>query len=173
MGLFDFFKNIIKPRKTKRIGRKTKKPATRLRKKIRSSARQKIKKKTHKKLRNKTIKKQRRKLPRKAIKKSRVKVQPKKAKSARKSAETAKSKEKEIGVITHYFNKISVGIIKLKSPLAVAQTIRIKGAHDDFTQAVSSMQYNHKDITYADRGLEIGIKVLQPVHENDKVYIIE
>ena len=48
--------------------------------------------------------------------------------------------------------------------------IHIKGAHDDFSQVIKSMQCNHKDIIHAKKGLEIGIKVSSPVHENDKVY---
>ncbi len=83
-----------------------------------------------------------------------------------------KLKEKEIGVITHYFGKISVGIIKLKSSLKLKDKIHIKGAHDDFKQAVKSIQHNHKDLSSAKKGLEVGIKVAKPVHQNDKVYKI-
>ncbi|MDD5584894.1 MAG: hypothetical protein PHV55_07565 [Candidatus Omnitrophica bacterium] len=171
MGLFDFFKKLITPRKKKRTSRKTKKPAARLSRRNRSPAVRKIKKKAHKKIRNKPAKKRPRKVSKKAAK-SRGAAHPKKTKKIKKPDLAGKSGEKEIGVITHYFDKIFVGIIKLKSPLALAQTIHIKGAHDDFTQAVSSMQYNHKDITYAERGLEIGVRVIKPVHENDRVYVV-
>lgn len=78
--------------------------------------------------------------------------------------------EKEIGRVIHYFGKISVGIIKLKMPLAVGERIHIKGAHDDFKQIVKSIQINHKDISRAPRGSEIGIKVTKKAHVNDKVY---
>lgn len=82
-----------------------------------------------------------------------------------------KPKEKQIGVITHYFGNISVGIVKLKAELNVGDKIHIKGAHDDFTQAVKSMQLNHKDILSASKGKEVGIKVSQKVHVNDKVFL--
>ncbi len=82
-------------------------------------------------------------------------------------------KEKEVGVVTHYFNKISVGAIKLKASLRKGDKIHIKGAHDDFVQVVESMQLNHKDIDLASRGKEIGIKVAQRVHKHDKVYKVE
>ena len=84
-----------------------------------------------------------------------------------------KSKEKMVGVITHHFGKIKVGIIKLKAELKVGDKIHIKGAHDDFTQVVKSMQIEHKSISKAQKGKEIGIKVSQLVHENDKVYLAE
>jgi len=81
-------------------------------------------------------------------------------------------KEKEIGVVTHYFGKISVGIIKLKSSLKAGDKIHIKGAHDDFKQIVETIQLNHKDISEGKRGNEIGIRVTKRVHENDIVYKI-
>ena len=83
-----------------------------------------------------------------------------------------KPKGKQIGVITHSFGKINVGIIKLSSSVKVGDKIHILGAHDDFTQVIKSMQCDHKDITTAKKGLEIGIKVSKTVHENDKVYLV-
>jgi putative protease len=78
--------------------------------------------------------------------------------------------EQEIGVVTHYFGKISVGIIKLLSELKVGDTIHVKGIHDDFTQIVDSMQVEHQNVNEAKEGDEIGIKVSGKVHENDKVF---
>ena len=131
---------------------KKKRPAKSVKKTAKKS-----KKKTAKAAKGKPIKK-----PRKTVQKTKPVKPIKKL--------TPKPKEKEIGVITHYFSKLSVGIIKLKAELKVGDKIHIKGAHDDFTQTVRSMQYNHKDISHARRGLEVGIKVPQKVHENDKVY---
>ncbi|MFH1876018.1 MAG: hypothetical protein ABH865_03935 [Candidatus Omnitrophota bacterium] len=82
-------------------------------------------------------------------------------------------REKEIGVITHYFGKIEVGIIKLKSPLALGDIIHIKGAHDDFTQPVETIQIDHVDVSAAKKGDEIGIKIRQRVHEHDRVYLAQ
>jgi putative protease len=78
--------------------------------------------------------------------------------------------EKEIGVITHYFGKICVGIIKLKDTLKVGETIHVHGAHDDFTQVIDSMQIEHLVVNEAKAGDEVGIKVAGKVHENDKVF---
>ena len=78
--------------------------------------------------------------------------------------------EKEVGRITHYYNHLEVGIIKLTAPLAVGDRIHIKGVHDDFAQAVESMQVEKDKIAKAKSGDEVGIKVAQKVHENDRVY---
>lgn len=80
--------------------------------------------------------------------------------------------EKEVGVITHYFGKISVGIIELSGPLKVGDAIHIKGAHDDFTQTVDSMQIEHETIDSAGKGDVVGIRVTQKVHPHDKVFIV-
>jgi len=120
----------------------------------------------------KTAKKQKRSLKkvRKKIRKA-PRKRPQKKKPATPSKKVRKRlQEKEIGRITHHFAKISVGIIKLKGELKVGDRIHIKGAHDDFTQQIKSMQFNHNDISVGRRGMEIGIKATQRVHENDKVY---
>lgn len=80
--------------------------------------------------------------------------------------------EKEIGVISHYYGKLLVGIIELSDTLKVGDTIHIKGAHDDYTQKIDSMQIEHASVAEAKKGDSVGIKVTQPVHENDKVFKI-
>lgn len=81
-------------------------------------------------------------------------------------------KEKEIGTITHYFGNISVGIIHLKGDLQVGDTITIRGIHDNFTQAVESMQIEHLKVEKAAKGDFVGIKVAGKVHPNDKVFLL-
>jgi putative protease len=78
--------------------------------------------------------------------------------------------EKEIGKITHYYGHLSVGIIELADALKVGDTIHIQGHSEDFTQAVDSMQIEHKSVSEAKAGDSIGIKVLNKVHPHDKVY---
>lgn len=80
--------------------------------------------------------------------------------------------EKEIGKITHYFGKIQVGVIELTDELKVGDTIRIISSNRDFTQIVSSMQIEHKNVEKAGKGESIGLKVDQPVKEGDIVYKI-
>jgi putative protease len=81
--------------------------------------------------------------------------------------------EKEIGKITHYFGKPSVGIIELTDTLKVGDTIHIKGVHDDFSQPVESLQVDHKDAPEGLKGQSVGIKVQKKVHPHDKVFKVE
>lgn len=76
----------------------------------------------------------------------------------------------EIGRITHFFTKISVAVIELIAPLAVGDTIVIKGPTTDFEQVVESMQIEHNNVQRAEAGQSIGLKVAQRVRENDMVY---
>jgi len=80
------------------------------------------------------------------------------------------AEEKLIGKVSHYFTKISVGIIELEDTVKVGDTIHIKGATTDFTQQVESMQIEHESIKEAKAGQSIGLEVNEPVRENDKVY---
>ena len=76
----------------------------------------------------------------------------------------------EIGRITHFFTKISVAVIELIMPLAVGDTIVIKGPTTDFEQVVESMQIEHNNVQRAEAGQSIGLRVAQRVRENDMVY---
>ena len=81
--------------------------------------------------------------------------------------------EKLIGKITHYFNKISVGIIEItEGELKIGDTIHIKGHTSDFTQQVTSIQIEHEAVEKAKKGDAIGVKVDSPVHEHDQVFLV-
>ena len=83
-------------------------------------------------------------------------------------------KEKEgklIGRITHYFDKIEVGVIELTAPLAVGDTIKVVGGEDtDFSQEVESMEVEHEKIKKAKKGNSVGLKIKEKVREGYKVY---
>jgi translation elongation factor EF-1alpha len=78
--------------------------------------------------------------------------------------------EKEIGVISHYYGHINVGIIELSDVLKVGDNIHIKGHTSDFTQSVDSMQIEHNIVQEAKAGDLVGIKVSQKVHPRDKIF---
>lgn len=98
----------------------------------------------------------------KAVKKK-ISVKPKK---------TAKpvKKEKPIGLVTHFYGKIKVAIIKFNKPVKTGTEVSIRGAHTDFSQKIASMQYDHKPISSAPKGKEVGVKVSKKVHEGDRVF---
>ena len=81
--------------------------------------------------------------------------------------------DKQIGKVTHYFNKINVCVIELSDSLNKGDRIHVKGANTDFQQTVESMQIERKEIDSAESGAEIGMKTVEPVRPGDIVFKIE
>ena len=77
--------------------------------------------------------------------------------------------EKKIGTITHYYTNLGVGIIKLSVGLKAGDTVHFKGATTDFSQEITEMQLDHKEVEKGKKGDEVGIKVNEPVREGDAV----
>ena len=80
---------------------------------------------------------------------------------------------KQIGVVTHYYDKIAVAVIKLTSSLKVGDTVKFSGHDQEFNQQVSSMQLDHENIDKAKKGQGIAVKIDQKVKENDKIYLVK
>ena len=80
--------------------------------------------------------------------------------------------EKEVGKITHWYDKIGVAVIDLKGALKMGDRVKIKKGEDEFEETISSMQVDHKDIEEAKKGKEIGIEIDQKVRDGDEVFIV-
>jgi len=78
--------------------------------------------------------------------------------------------EVEIGLVTHYFNKINVAVLAIKDELKVGDTIHVLGHTTDFTQKVTSMQIEHKNVDSVKPGDDFAIKMIEPAREHDVVY---
>ena len=80
--------------------------------------------------------------------------------------------EKQVGKVTHFFDRISVAVVELSDNLKVGETIHFKSDKTDFTQIIGSMQVEHQNIEEAKMGESIGLKTEQPVRVGDLVYKI-
>ncbi len=107
----------------------------------------------------------------KTLKKSSKKTVKKEAKKvvAKKSPKVLAKGEVLVGYVNHYFAKVRVAVIKLKSELSLNDTVRIKGHTTDFNQKIGSMQLDHKPIMKAKKGDEIGLLVDLRVRRRDCV----
>ena len=76
----------------------------------------------------------------------------------------------KVGKVTHFYDKIGVAVISILAPIKVGDTIKISGHDKEFTQEVASMQIEHQKIEQANKEQVVGMKVDQPVKENDLVY---
>ena len=114
-----------------------------------------------------------RKPARKPVRKPAKKIARKPAKKALKKKAPAKKAKRlgkdVIGVVTHYFPKVRAAVIKLKAPLNVGDTVKIKGHTTDFKQAIASMQIDRVPLSTAKKGQEIGLLVDSRVRRHDVV----
>ena len=78
--------------------------------------------------------------------------------------------KKPLGEITHFYDHISVAVVKLFNTLKVGDTINIEGHGKSFKQKINSMQLEHKELKEAKKGMEIGLKVESPVKSKDLLY---
>lgn len=75
------------------------------------------------------------------------------------------------GNITHYYDKIGVAVVDILAPIKVGDKIKITGSNE-FEQEVTSMQIEHENIEKTKKGDKIGLKLNQPVKENDEIFKI-
>lgn len=81
--------------------------------------------------------------------------------------------ELEVGVVTHYFDRPHVAIVKMTAgQIEVGNQIHIKGAHTDLTETVSSMEVEHQKIAVAQPAAEFGLQVADRVRTGDKVFVV-
>lgn len=81
--------------------------------------------------------------------------------------------EEKIGIITHYFGKIGVGVIKMeKGKLKIGDkiAIRAKDGTARLEQEVNSIQVEHQPVQAAKKGEDVGLKFDGEVKEGDEVY---
>ncbi|MBI4363391.1 MAG: hypothetical protein HY545_00910 [Candidatus Doudnabacteria bacterium] len=82
------------------------------------------------------------------------------------------AEEQAVGKVVHYYAKPMVAIIELAAPVKAGDTLHFKGAHDDYTQQIKQMQFEHQDIAEGSVGQQVGVKVDQKVHDNDQVFLV-
>lgn len=80
--------------------------------------------------------------------------------------------EKEIGEVSDFFAQVNAAAIKLKAPLKVGDTIKVKGGENEFEQVVESMQIDRKPIQAGKKGDEVGILLIDKARKGYKVFKI-
>lgn len=75
---------------------------------------------------------------------------------------------KQIGKVTHYYDKIGVAIVKFNKKVKAGEKIHF-GNENGFDQEVVSMQLDHKPVSEVKADQEVGIKVDQKVGQGTTV----
>ena len=80
--------------------------------------------------------------------------------------------EVRVGKVTHFYNRISVAVLELSGNLEIGDKILILGRTSELTQVVTSMEIEHRKVQTVGPGMDVALKVAEPVREGDIVYKI-
>jgi hypothetical protein len=85
---------------------------------------------------------------------------------------TPLASEQRIGIVTHYYNHLSVVAMQLEpgATLRVGDMIHIWGHTTDFTQKVESLEVNHAPVAEVGSKDDFGLKVNAHAREHDIVF---
>ncbi len=75
-----------------------------------------------------------------------------------------------IGRIIHFYPKASVAIIELVSSAKKGDRIIVRGSMTKLQQTIDSMECEHTQISVAESGQSVGVKIIGKVCKNDVVY---
>ena len=79
--------------------------------------------------------------------------------------------EKQIGTVTHWFDKIGVAVVKLTAKLSKGDAIKVKRGDVEHEDSVAFIQIDHKDVAAAKKGDDAAIKLSQPAKEGAKIFL--
>ena len=80
--------------------------------------------------------------------------------------------EIQIGKVTHYYNRLGVGVLMLSGVLKVGDVIHILGHTTDFVQKVNSMEIEHQKVPSVGPGDDVALRVDETVRGGDIVYLV-
>lgn len=78
--------------------------------------------------------------------------------------------EQQIGMVTHFYNRIRVAVLELRDDLKVGDAIHIRGRTTDFTQSVESLEIEHEKVESVSPGADVALEVIHRVRRGDVVY---
>ena len=82
------------------------------------------------------------------------------------------AKEKPIAEVIHWFDKISVAILKVAkgAKIKTGDKVKFVSSKEEFEREIGEIQMDHKPIPEAKAGMEVGVKVDQKAKEGMEVY---
>lgn len=81
--------------------------------------------------------------------------------------------DKPIGKVVHYYDKLGVSIVDLKSGgLKVGDEVKFKHGDEEFSQKVESLQIDHQVVDSVKKGDSFGLKVDKTTKPGTEVYLV-
>lgn len=81
--------------------------------------------------------------------------------------------DKETGIVTHWYDKIGVAVVKLSGALKMGDKIKVCHGETEFEDTVISMQVEHEDVASGKRGDEVAMKLSGKAKEGSKIFKIK
>ena len=81
------------------------------------------------------------------------------------------AKSSPVGKVIHWYDKISVAVVKLAKSLKVGDSIKVKHGESEFGDEVTSMQLEHEAIKSGKKGDEVAIKLSQKANVGSEIHI--
>lgn len=83
------------------------------------------------------------------------------------------AKEKEIGRVSHWYDKINVAVVKLTGALKKGDSVKFKRGEEEFEESIGSIQIDHSEVEGGKKGDELAIKLSHKAKEGSTVYKVE
>lgn len=83
------------------------------------------------------------------------------------------AKEKQIGKVSHWYDKINVAVVKLTGTLKKGDNVKFKHGEEEFEESIESLQINHLEVKMGKKGDELAIKLSHQAKEGSTVYKVE
>lgn len=80
--------------------------------------------------------------------------------------------ETPLGRVTHYFTHIGVAALSLTGELRMEDILHFSGHNTDLVQKVWSIEVDHQKIERALPGMVVAVRVAEPVHKGDEVFLV-
>ena len=75
------------------------------------------------------------------------------------------------GKVVHFYDKISVAVIKLEKALRVGDKVKFEYGEHSFEQIIESMQLEHEQVLQGKKGQEVAVKVGKETKSGTLVYL--
>lgn len=76
------------------------------------------------------------------------------------------------GRVVHFYDKISVAVIKLEKTLKVGDKVKFEHGEHSFEQIIESMQLEHEQVLQGKKGQEVAVKTDKETKSGTLVYLV-
>ena len=76
-----------------------------------------------------------------------------------------------VGKVIHFYDKISVAVVKLEKALRVGDKVKFEHGENSFEQVIESMQLDHEQVSSGKKGQEIAVKTDKETKSGTLIYL--